>query len=183
MNIYKTNRRLSKLAIGAHGSEVCPLPIPGTLSTELFFSRKKSNKASKQRALGFTLIELLIAMIIIGILTSIAYPAYLNYLNQSRRSDAMGGLSQLQLTFERCYSQNFSYSTACGALPTFPFTSQQGFYTITLANLTASTYTLTATAVGRQANDTTCATMSVNQANVKTAFDNTGTAQTKCWNP
>ena len=132
---------------------------------------------------GFTLVELLITLTIIAILASIAYPSYLNYVNRSHRSDALGMLSQLQLTLERCYSQNFSYSAACTARPNFPMNSPENYYTISIANLGTSTYTLTATARGNQVTDTTCTTMSVNQANVKTAFDSGGASQTVCWNP
>lgn len=132
---------------------------------------------------GYTLIELLISIVIVGILASIAYPSYVNYINHSHRADALASLSQTQLILERCYSQNFSYSATCTAKPTFPFNSPQSYYTISISNLGASTYTLTATARGGQTQDTTCRTMSINQANVRTAFDATGTAQTECWNP
>jgi type IV pilus assembly protein PilE len=142
-------------------------------------TRKKSCKSSQ----GFTLLELLITMVILGILLSLAYPAYRSYLLKSRRSDALVSLSQNQLILERCYSQNFAYNVACGALPTFPQISQQGFYSIAISNTGATTYTLTATPRGTQVKDTTCATMTVNQANVKTATDSGGSAQTTCWNP
>lgn len=137
----------------------------------------------KQSNEGFTLIELLIALVIIGILISFAYPSYLQFIQKSRRSDALAILTQDQIIFERCYSQNFSYVAACGALPAFPQTTPEGFYTINVSNLSATTYTLTATPRGSQADDTKCASMSVNQANVKTAVDSTATAQSECWNP
>lgn len=140
---------------------------------------RKTNK----RTHGFTLLELLIAMVIMGILISLAYPAYKSSMQKSRRSDALSTLTKDQLILERCYSQNFSYTTACGALPVFPQTSAQGFYSIGLSNRGASTYTLTATPIGIQADDTSCASMSINQANVKTATNSSGTAQTDCWNP
>lgn len=132
---------------------------------------------------GFSLIELLTVLVIFGILTAMAYPSYKTYLQKSRRSDAMGALTQDQLILERCYSQNFSYATACAALPAFPQTSQQGFYVINITNLTASTYTLTATPTGVQADDTKCASISITQANIKTAFDSSAAAQNECWNP
>ncbi len=133
--------------------------------------------------LGFTLVELLVTIIVIGILISIAYPSYKDYIMKSRRTDALQTLSQDQLILERCYSSNFSYSAACGALPAFPQTSTQGFYSITISNLGTSTYTLTATPIGAQAQDTTCASISVNQANARTASDSTNTSQSVCWNP
>ena len=134
---------------------------------------------------GFTLVELMITITIIGILTAIAYPSYVNYINRSHRSDALSTLSQLQLILERCYSQNFSYNAACTARPAFPLTSPQNFYTINIANLGTSTYTLTATPApgSSQIRDTTCASMSVNQANVRTATNTGGVAQAACWNP
>lgn len=124
---------------------------------------------------GFTLMELMISIAIVGILASIAYPSYVNYIDRSRRADALATLSQMQLILERCYSQNFSYSAACTGRPTFPLNSPQNFYTITLTNLSPTTYTLTATTRGIQVRDTTCTTMSVNQANVRTATN------PECW--
>ncbi|MFA6303426.1 MAG: type IV pilin protein [Legionella sp.] len=134
-------------------------------------------------AKGFSLIELIIVIAIIGILAAIAYPSYSQYILKSRRSDAMTTLSQDQIMLERCYSQNFSYNAACPSLPAFPQTSLQGFYQITISGLSASGYTLTAVPIGAQAKDTTCASMTVNQANVKTASNAGGTSQTECWNP
>ncbi|KTC83755.1 type IV pilin protein [Legionella cincinnatiensis] len=133
------------------------------------------------RRKGFTLIDLMIALVIMAILITIAYPSYLRFLLKARRSDALVTLAQDQIFLERCYAQNFSYTT-CTSLPPFPQTSAQGFYSITLSNLGATTYTLTATPRGSQTKDTTCASMTVDQANVKTAVDSSGTAQTICWN-
>lgn len=137
----------------------------------------------RRQILGFTLVEILIAVGIVGILTAIAYPSYQQYVLKSRRTDALSTMSQDQIILERCYAQNFAYNTACAALPSFPQTSPQGFYSISLSNLSATTYTLTAVPLGTQLKDTTCANMSVNQANVKTATDSSSVSQSKCWNP
>lgn len=126
---------------------------------------------------GFTLIELLIVLVVIAILTTIAYPSYRTWILKSHRSDAMAILSQDQAIIERCYAQTFTYNGACASLPTFPQTSPQGFYNITLTNRTATTYTLTAAATGTQTLDTECINMSTNQANQRTA------TQAACWNP
>jgi len=135
---------------------------------------------SQKQSQGITLIELTIGLAILGTLVFIAYPSYLQFLLKSRRSDALTALMQSQISLERCYMQNFAYNH-CDAMPNFPQTSQLGFYSITLSQFDASSYTLTATPIGSQAKDTTCASMTVNQANVKTAFDLSGTPQTICW--
>ena len=137
----------------------------------------------REKKLGFTLVELVIAMAIIAILATIAYPSYVTYVYRAHRTDGLSTLSQLQLILERCYAQNFSYSAACTARPTFPVNSPQDYYSINLSNLGTSTYTLTATAQGAQTKDTICASMSINQANVKTAVDSTGATQAECWSP
>ncbi len=126
---------------------------------------------------GFTLIELLITLVIIAILMSLAFPSYRTWILKSHRTDAMATLSQDQAILERCYAQTFAYNQACASLPAFPQASPLGYYTITLTNQTATTYTLTATATGVQTADTACTTFTLNQANQKTA------TQSACWNP
>lgn len=137
----------------------------------------------RRLATGFTLIELLIVVAIVGILSAIAYPAYTKYIQKSRRADALGTLAQTQVTFERCYAQTFSYSAACGSMPLFPIVSAQGYYSIAQSNLTATTFTLTATPTGAQAADTKCASISTTESNVRSGLDTSSAVQTECWNP
>lgn len=141
----------------------------------------KKNRTNSCKAKGFTFIELMIALIIIGIFVAIAYPSYLRFIQKSRRAEALVILTQDQIILERCYAQNFSYAAACKAMPTFPQMTPEGFYSINISNQTATTYTLTATPKGSQAGDK-CASISINQANVKTAIDSTATPQAECWN-
>lgn len=62
-----------------------------------------------KRQRGFTLIELLIAVVIIGIIASIAYPSYTRYVERSVRSDGQTALLQAASEMERCYSRNYTY--------------------------------------------------------------------------
>ena len=61
---------------------------------------------------GFTLIELVIAMAIIGILASIAYPSYLDYITRARRQDGQTALLELANQMEQYYANNNTYQTA-----------------------------------------------------------------------
>lgn len=130
---------------------------------------------------GFSLIELMAVVAITGILLAIAIPGYKTYVLKSHRADALNALSQDQAILERCYAQSFSYNGACAARPAFPHNSAQGYYSIS-AVAGSSTFTLTATAIGTQVDDTTCASLSIDQANQKTAVDSSGTSQPVCWN-
>lgn len=75
--------------------------------------RRQDNQGGSQRTAGFTLIELLIAVAIIGILASIAYPSYTRYVERSRVTDGQTGLMQAAAEMERCYTVNNSYETTC----------------------------------------------------------------------
>ena len=58
---------------------------------------------------GFTLIELLIAVAIVGILATLAYPTYLDAMRKTRRAEGRSALMQLMQQQERYYSQNNTY--------------------------------------------------------------------------
>jgi len=130
------------------------------------------------RQRGFTLIELMIVVVIIAILSAIAYPAYTRYVYKSRRADAYAALNQDQAIMERCYAQYFSYNPTGGSCPAIATTSPEGYYQISQpVAATSTTYKLTATAIGPQAGDTQCTSLSLDQAGNKTS---TGPGS-NCW--
>jgi type IV pilus assembly protein PilE len=64
---------------------------------------------------GYTLMELMVAVAIIGIITSVAYPSYLNFLNGSRRGAAQADLIAFAAAMERHKAANFSYNGAASS--------------------------------------------------------------------
>ena len=139
-------------------------------------------RSSPQQS-GFTLIELMIVVAIIGILAAIAVPMYSDYVTRSRRTDGQAALLQVAQELERCYTQYSAYNNNNCSVVSGGAVSQnspEGFYAIaaTGGNLTATTFILTATPQGAQANDTDCTTLTLNQLVVAGA---TGADTSKCW--
>jgi len=134
---------------------------------------------------GFTLIELLIAVAVVSILSTIAVTAYTSQVQKSRRTDARSALLDLAGREEKLFSTANAYS----ALPSdlgygavgapWPITVGSGYYQVTVVVPTADTYSIKATPLGTQLNDTTCASLSVNQLGAQTSTGS-GTAAT-CW--
>jgi len=131
---------------------------------------------------GMTLIELLIAMTVVAILAAIAIPAYDSYTRVANRTDATQAMTFDAQALERCYSQAFTYA-GCAAAPAGAVASRQGFYTVTIAVPTATSYTITATPLkAPQTNDSACQTFTLNSAGTQGATNGAGTANTQvCW--
>lgn len=110
--------------------------------------RFSSSSTIAQRTVrGFTLIELMIVVVVIAILSAVAYPAYTDYVIRSRIPDATSVLSASQVKMEQFFqdSHTFTNGTACTtALPTatasFKFTCS--------IDSTGMKYTMTATGQG-----------------------------------
>ncbi len=108
------------------------------------------------RQTGFTLIEVMIVVAIIGILSSIAYPSYTEYVRKGHRANAIAGLLQVAQWMERA-------ATATGTYPLDANFSTElkdklkkvegDRYEITVASADGATFILTATAKGAQVDD------------------------------
>lgn len=136
---------------------------------------------------GFTLMELLIAVAIVAILAAIAVPSYSNYVTKTRRAAGEGCMSEYANYMERFYTTNLRYdkdsagtATVKPALDCASAQRTGNDYNITLNNLGASTYTITATPInGQLSRDTKCGTLTLDQTGARTK-SGTG-ALSDCW--
>ncbi|MEH1979249.1 MAG: type IV pilin-like G/H family protein [Nostoc sp.] len=71
--------------------------------------KKKENE-------GFTLIELLVVIIIIGILSAIALPSFLNQANKAKQSEAKTYTGSMNRAQQAYYLENTAFSSAIGPL-------------------------------------------------------------------
>jgi type IV pilus assembly protein PilE len=120
------------------------------------------------RQAAFTLIEIMIALTIVAILAAVSMVIYSSQVRKGRRTDGISALLGMSLAQERYRATHTSYGTLAqvwGGIAT----SSQGFYALSISNVSASTYTLTATAQGDQANDavsgTACSSLQISFSN------------------
>ncbi|MCP4078065.1 MAG: type IV pilin protein [Gammaproteobacteria bacterium] len=131
---------------------------------------------------GFTLIELMIVVGIVGVLFGIALPSYLNNQLRAHRTDAKSMLLKISARQERFMAQNNTYTSeiaGAAGLNLGTTNSKDGYYSLAAAACAggslATCYLVTATAVGGQAKDTDCLTITYDSTGVKS-----GTTA-KCW--
>ncbi|MGY5830966.1 type IV pilin protein [Vibrio vulnificus] len=129
---------------------------------------------------GMTLFELLIAVVIVGILASISYPSYKNYVIESHRTVAKADMAKIQLELERSYNSGYQWTQILSGSTCLICDSLSERYTFSVASSATISYTITATAKTDkgQSNDPCLA----NETIKKMTLDSTNQAKpTACW--
>jgi type IV pilus assembly protein PilE len=135
------------------------------------------------------LIELMIAVAILGILTAVALPSFLDSIRKGRRAEAFSAISALQQAQERFRGNNAAYTSTLASLNVAATTSPGGYYAISVANPTATGYVVIADGSGSsQASDSNCTKLSVQvnggaitYASCKACSTFTYAASDACW--
>lgn len=113
---------------------------------------------------GITLTELMIVVVIVGILSALAYPSYRQYVARAKRNEAKAALLQIATNQERFYLQNNTYTTDMtnlGFNVAGNFLSDTESYIIDVGAADASDFAATATYQNADDEAGKCATFTI----------------------
>jgi len=139
---------------------------------------------------GVTMLELLIVLAIVGIIASVAFPSYQDYVAKAKRTAATATLLQVSDRQQQFFMDRKLYTSdltdlGYGADPliisddgtTSIATDPQSVYSVSLSNVAATTYTITAEPLhGQLARDSDCGSLTLDQAGIR------GSGGVDCWN-
>ncbi|MDH3333343.1 MAG: prepilin-type N-terminal cleavage/methylation domain-containing protein [Gammaproteobacteria bacterium] len=150
-----------------------------------------THTANQRRQFGVTLIELMVVVAIIAIISAVAYPSYQRYVVKAKRTVAQNTLLQIADRQQQFFMDNKRFTADLTDLgfPADPHVvdddgnstvagDSQAVYSLSLSNVTATTWTITAAPLhGQLTRDTYCGSLTITQAGTK---GKTG-ASDKCW--
>ena len=140
---------------------------------------------------GFSLIELMIVVAIIAIISAFAYPSYQRYVIKAKRSVAQNALLQVADRQQQFFMDNKRFAADITNLgfPANPYVvddngtptvagDADAVYSLSLSNVTATTWTATAAPLhGQLSRDTYCGSLSITQTGAKGKSG----ASDECW--
>jgi type IV pilus assembly protein PilE len=95
----------------------------------------------------------MIVVVVVGILATVAIPAYTDYVTRSRRADAFTALETVRAAQEMYRAERGEYASSFALLSGCSAGMAGNNYNITLLRTSATTYTATADSQGKQAGD------------------------------
>ena len=123
----------------------------------------------RDRESGFTLIELMIAVVIVGILLSIAIPSYQGYVRKGHRADAQAYLMDVAQRQHQYFTDTRAYAATVDLLHVPVPQSLTKYYTVAITTgSTPPSFQVTATAIGSQLPD---GDLSLSNTGAKTPAD------------
>jgi type IV pilus assembly protein PilE len=127
---------------------------------------------------GVTLLELMIVTVIIGILASIAYPNYREFVARAKRNEAKAALLQCAQNQERFYLQNNTYTADLTQLgfATDPYTTDSEAYSVSVTAADANDFACVATYQKADAEAGRCMTFNIDGRGGKTSAPDAN-----CW--
>ena len=129
---------------------------------------------------GVTLMELMIVVVIIGILTAVAFPNYRNFVIRAKRTEAKAALLKAATNQEKFYLQNQIFSEDLAELGfSDPFKTESGTYQLSVSEpASASDFTVTATYTGTDNESAKCPTFKIDGRGNRTSPDGD---YSDCW--
>ena len=148
-------------------------------------------KPAQVRQAGVTLIELMVVVAIVAAIFAFAFPSYERYIVRAKRAVGQNVLMQVADRQQQFFMDNKRFAADLTNLGfgANPFIVDDdgastvagdidAVYSVALSNVTATTWTATATPVGAQlSRDTSCGNLTINQAGAK---GKSGAAD-NCW--
>ncbi|NNL63543.1 MAG: type IV pilin protein [Woeseiaceae bacterium] len=128
---------------------------------------------------GITLVELMVVIVIVGILASVAYPNYQEFVARAKRSEARAALLRLATNQERFYLNNNTFTadlTSLGFASTPKVETETGYYEIEVTSADASNFSATATYLQGGSEAGKCLTYTIDGRGAKSSGPDTN-----CW--
>jgi type IV pilus assembly protein PilE len=146
---------------------------------------------TRLRQAGVTLLELMIVVAIVALISAFAYPSYMNYVVNTKRTAATATLLRIADRQQQFFMDNKRYAAdltdlGYGANPlvirddgdVVAAGDPDSVYSVSLSNVAATTYTITAAPLnGQLSRDTHCGSLTLDQAGAK----GSSAGGTDCW--